>query len=74
MSSRHSHIHVQHKLVFVSELRSTNPKIGRSGRFYVSKDGVNRHLKSVIKKAVFHKHGSAHVFRHSFATSLLEAG
>jgi len=62
------------QFVFASEFRSTNPKTGRRGRFHVSKDSVNRHLKSAIKKAEIHKHGSAHVLRHSFATSLLEAG
>ena len=62
------------QFVFASELRSVNPKTGRKGRYHISKDSVNRYLKRAIKKAEIYKHGSAHSFRHTFATSLLEDG
>jgi integron integrase len=45
-----------------------------SYRYHLNESLIQKEIKKAIKKANINKQGSAHTFRHSFATALLENG
>jgi len=47
---------------------------GNSGRWHLDESVINRFIKIAAKKASIHKRVTAHTFRHTFATHLLEDG
>ena len=60
--------------VFPSKKRSVNPRTLTEQRYHQSPQFINRAIANAVKNANISKKISAHTFRHSFATQLLQNG
>ena len=60
--------------VFPAPRPSIDPRSGVRRRHHIDPTGFGRAVKQALRKAGISKHATAHTFRHSFATRLLEKG
>jgi len=60
--------------VFPAPKRSRDPRSGEVRRHHLHPSGIRRAVKSAAHRAGVTKHVTPHIFRHSFATHLLENG
>ncbi|MDC9728071.1 MAG: tyrosine-type recombinase/integrase, partial [Methyloprofundus sp.] len=60
--------------VFPSRSRSTDPRSGVTRRHHADQSVINKAIKQAVRQTGITKKVSAHTFRHSFATHLLQRG
>jgi integron integrase len=60
--------------VFPSKSRSIDPRSRKERRHHVLESGLQKAIKSAVKKSGIDKRATVHTLRHSFATHMLENG
>lgn len=60
--------------VFPGKSRSIDPRSGKERRHHVLESGLQKAVKTAVKKSGIDKRVTVHTFRHSFATHMLENG
>ena len=60
--------------VFPAKTRSVDPRSGKVQRHHVLESGLQKAVKTAVKKTKIAKRATVHTLRHSFATHMLENG
>ena len=60
--------------VFPAGHRSTDPRTGEARRHHLDPSPINKAIAKTVRQTGINKRVSAHTFRHSFATHLLQRG
>ena len=60
--------------VFPARNRSRDPRSDRESRHHILESGLQKAVKTAVKKAAIDKRATVHTLRHSFATHMLEQG
>ena len=60
--------------VFPAKTRSVDPRTGKVQRHHVLESGLQKAVKTAVKKSKIAKRATVHTLRHSFATHMLENG
>ncbi len=60
--------------IFPSKTRAKDPRSGKWHRYHISGSSIQKMVKEAFQKAQIYKKSGCHIFRHSFATHLLQNG
>ncbi|GKT11611.1 MAG: hypothetical protein ISEC1_P0578 [Thiomicrorhabdus sp.] len=70
----HANKELDWQYVFPGRNLAVDPRSDLKHRRHIDQSVVNKAIKRVVKQCDIHKKVSAHTFRHSFATHLLQTG
>lgn len=73
-NSGHRYRQLAWQYIFPASTLKFDARAKKMVRYHVHRRSVNRHIKIAIQQSNILKEGTAHSFRHSFATRLLEQG
>jgi len=69
-----AHKEIKWQFVFPMKSISSDPRTGIRRRHHILEKTFGRNIKQAVAKANIHKRVTSHIFRHSYATHLLQNG